>query len=77
VTSRTEKLDDWLRALADATGVTAFLRTRDDVAAIRDQAATAAALATGRAYRCPTCGRISWNLNDVANRYCGVCGFEA
>ena len=22
---------------------------------------------------CPKCGRVSYNLNDVANRYCGAC----
>lgn len=28
------------------------------------------------AYRCPTCERVSWNPNDLANRYCGKCGFQ-
>lgn len=28
------------------------------------------------AYTCPTCGRQSWNPDDAANKYCGVCGFE-
>ena len=28
------------------------------------------------AYVCPTCGRSSWNPNDAANKYCGVCGYE-
>lgn len=22
---------------------------------------------------CPRCGRTSWNINDVENRYCGYC----
>jgi hypothetical protein len=24
---------------------------------------------------CPTCGRTSYNLMDIAEEYCGVCGF--
>lgn len=32
-----------------------------------------ALLENGRAIRCNQCGRTSWNLNDVRNRYCGYC----
>jgi ribosomal protein S27AE len=24
-------------------------------------------------YRCPRCGRVSYNRHDVAERYCGFC----
>ncbi len=24
-------------------------------------------------YRCPTCGRVSYNPSDLANLYCGAC----
>jgi hypothetical protein len=24
-------------------------------------------------YRCPRCGRVSYNLNDRLHRYCGAC----
>lgn len=27
----------------------------------------------GRAIRCNVCGRTSWNLNDVKEKYCGAC----
>jgi hypothetical protein len=27
----------------------------------------------GRAIRCGFCGRVSWNANDVEQRYCGSC----
>lgn len=30
-------------------------------------------VAGGRAIRCLVCGRTSWNLNDVAQLYCGYC----
>lgn len=27
----------------------------------------------GHVIRCNTCGRVSWNTNDVIHRYCGHC----
>lgn len=27
----------------------------------------------GESYTCPKCGRTSYNLNDVRQRYCGAC----
>jgi hypothetical protein len=25
---------------------------------------------------CPSCGRVSYNLTDIAQRFCAVCGFH-
>lgn len=32
-----------------------------------------AAGSTSVSFVCPRCGAESWNVNDVANRYCGRC----
>lgn len=27
----------------------------------------------GTSYTCPRCGAVTWNKNDLANKYCGKC----